>query len=75
MSKIPPNVLMINDERDFYTYKIEEEGDFELRESYGKLYENGVLKDKFKIMKTKGLTHALGFPQNFKNEWIRIILS
>ena len=75
LSQIPPNVLMINDVRDCYTYKIRELGDFMIREAYGKLYENGVLKDKFKIAKTKGLTHTLGFPQNFKNEWIRIIFS
>ena len=67
LSQIPPNVLMINDVRDCYTYKIGEVGDFELREAYGQLYENGELEDEFKIAKTKGLTCTLGFPQNFKN--------
>ena len=75
LSQIPPNVLMINDVRDSYTYKINEIGNFELREACDRLYENGELKDKFKITKTKGLTHALGFPQVFKSEWIIIILS
>ena len=53
-------MLMINNVRDCYTYKIGEIGDFKLREAYGKLCENGVLKGKFKITKTKGLTRALG---------------
>ena len=66
---------MINDVRDCYTFKIGEVGDYELREAYDKLYENGALKDEFKISKSKGLNCALGFPQNFKIEWIIIILS
>ena len=62
LSQIPANVLMINDVRDCYTYKIGEVGNFELKEAYGKLYENGIPKDEIKIAKIKGLTHALGFP-------------
>ena len=61
LSQFPSNVLMINDVRDCYTCKIGEVGDFELREAYGKLYENGELKDEFKIAKIKGLTCVLEF--------------
>lgn len=43
-------------------YKIGEVGDMELREAYGKLCDNGVLKEEYKIVKWKGLTHALAFP-------------
>ena len=75
LSHILPNVLMINDVRDFYTCKIGEVGNYELREAYAKLCDNGVLRDEFKITKKKKLTHALSFLQNFKNEWIRIMLS
>ena len=74
LSQISPNMLMINDVRDCYTYKIRELGDYMLWEVYDKIYENGALKDEFKIAKSKGLIHSL-FPQNFENEWIRNILS
>ena len=37
LSQIPPNVLMINDVRDYYTCKNREVGDYELREAYDKL--------------------------------------
>ena len=47
----------------------------EVREAYGKLYDNGVLKEEFKIVERKGLTRALDFPNVFKTKWIRIVLS
>ena len=47
----------------------------EIRETFGKLCENGALKDEFKIIERKGLTHALDFPNVFKIEWIKIVLS
>lgn len=56
-------------------YKIGEVGDLELREVYGKLCENGVLKDEYKIIERKGLTRALVFLQVFKMDWINIVLS
>ena len=59
---------MINDVRDCYTYKIREVGNYKHKEDYAKLYENGVLKDEFKIVEEKKLTHALSFPQNFKTK-------
>jgi hypothetical protein len=36
---------------------------------------NGFLKGEFKHLADKGLTHALDFPQGFKDEWIKVILS
>ena len=62
LSQITPNILMIHDVRDFYTSKIGEVGDYELREAYAKLCDNGVLKDEFKIAKTKKLPCAINFP-------------
>lgn len=47
----------------------------EIREAYDKLCENGILKEEFKIIERKGLTHAPDFPMMFKIEWIKIILS
>ena len=47
----------------------------EINEAYGKLCENGVLREEFKVVEKKGLTHALDFPKVFKTEWIRIVLS
>ena len=47
----------------------------EIREVYDKLCENGVLKEEYKIIEWKGLTHALDFPSVFKTEWIIIVLS
>ena len=66
---------MIKDVRDCYTCNIGEVGDYKLREEYAKLCDDGVLKDELKIAQTKKLTCALNFSQNFKNEWIRIVLS
>ena len=39
------------------------------------LCENGVLKEEYKIIEKKGLTRALDFPNVFRIEWIRIVLS
>ena len=39
----------------------------EIREIYGKLCENGALKEEFKIIEKKGLIHALDFPQHLQN--------
>lgn len=47
----------------------------EIREAYDKLCVNGTLKDEFKIVETKGLTHYLKFCIVFKTEWIRLALS
>ena len=75
LSSIPPKVLMIHDVRSCYMVKIGEVGDSELRESYNKLCKNVVLKYKFKHLADKGLTHALDFLQDFKFEWIKVVLS
>ena len=40
----------------------------EIRQAYEKICENGVLKDEYKIIERKGLTHALEFPTVFKTE-------
>ena len=47
----------------------------EIREEYGRLWENGALKEEYNVVKRKGLTCALDFPNVFKTEWIRILLS
>ena len=44
-------------------------------EAFDKLCVNEVLKDEYKIVETKGLTHALEFPTVFKMEWIILVLS
>lgn len=63
---IPPQVLMIQDVRNYCTCKIGSIGDMEIRETYGKLCENGALKENFKVVEKKGLTCALVFPNVFK---------
>ena len=40
----------------------------EIMEAYEKLCENGVLKEEYKIIEKKGLTHALDFSTVFKTE-------
>lgn len=63
---IPSQVLMIQDVRKCYNYLIGSIGDMEIREAYGKLCENGVLREEFKIVEKKRLTCALDFPNIFK---------
>jgi len=46
-----------------------------IREAYDKLCVDEVLKDEYKIVENKGLTHALEFPTIFKTKWIRLVLS
>ena len=75
LSMIPPKVLMVQDVRKFYNYKIGSIGDMEIRQAYDRLCENGVLREEYKIVEKKGLTRALDFPNVFKIEWIRIVLS
>ena len=53
--------------------KIGEIGNFELRNAYDKLCENGMLKDENKIMTEKGLTCAPAFSKVFNVEWINIV--
>ena len=75
LSMIPPNVIMVQDVRKCYNYKIGGIGDMEIKEAYDRLCENGVLKEESKIIEKKGLTCALDFPSVFKIEWIQIVLS
>ena len=49
-------------------------GDIEIKDLYGKLCENGILKEQYKIAERKGLTYAPEFPNIFKIEWIKIFL-
>ena len=72
---ILPQVIMIQDVRKCYNCKIGGIGDMEIREAYKKLYENGVLKEQFKIVERKGLMCALYFLTIFKTKWIKIVLS
>ena len=57
-----PNVIMVQDVRKCYNYKIVGIGDLEIREAYNKLCVDGVLKEEFKIIENKGLTCVLEFP-------------
>ena len=66
---------MLQDVRKFYNCNIGAIGDMEIREVYDKLCVDGALKDEFKIVETKNLTHCLEFPIVFKTEWIRLVLS
>ena len=66
LSVIPPKVVMVQNIRRCYNSKIGAIGDMEMREAYDRLCENVVLKGKYKIVETKGLTHALEFPIVFK---------
>ena len=75
LSMIPPNVLIMQDIRKFYSCKISNIQDMEIRKDYDKLCDNGVLKEEFKIIEKKGLTRALDFLNVFKTKWIRIVLS
>lgn len=71
---IPPQFLMIQYVRYFYTCKLGSIGDIKIRETYGKLCENRVLKEEFKIVERKGLPHALDFLNVFKTGRIKIVL-
>ena len=75
LSMILPKVVTVQDVRKCYNYKVGGIGDMEIRQSYDKLCENGVLKEEFKIVERKGLTHALEFPTVFKTKWIKIVPS
>lgn len=66
---------MIQDVRCCYSCKVGSIGDMEIKDLYGKLCENGVLKEEYKIVERKGLTYALEFPNIFKTKWIKIFLS
>ena len=57
---------MVQDARRCYNYKIGAIEDMGIREAYDRLCENGFLKDEYKIVETKGLTHALEFTIVFK---------
>ena len=75
LSMIPNKVIMVQDVRKCYNYKIGAIGDLEIFNSFDKLCENGKLKDEFSIVEKKGLTKSLVFPSAFKTEWIHIVLS
>ena len=47
LSMIPPKVVMIQDVSKCYNYKVGSIGDLELQEAYGRLCENGKLKDEY----------------------------
>ena len=66
---------MIQNVRCCYTCKVGRIGDMEIKVSFGKLCVDGVLKEENKIIERKGLTHCLYFPNVFKMEWIKILLS
>ena len=75
LSVIPLKVVMVQDVRRCYNFKIGPIGDLEIFNAYDKLCENKILKNEFSIIERKGLTKTLEFPIVFKIEWIRIVLS
>ena len=72
---IPDKVVMVQDIRKCYNYKIGAIWDLEIFNAYDKICDNGILKDEFSIIEKKGLTKALVFQSTFKTKWIRIVLS
>ena len=66
LSMIPLKVFMIQDLRCFYTCKIGEVEDMEIRDVYSQLCDNGVLREENKIAEKKGLTRALNFLKKIK---------
>lgn len=56
LSSILPKVIMTHDVISFYMCKVGEVRDYEIREAYEKLCDEGTLKDEFKIVERKGLT-------------------
>ena len=54
--------------------KIGEVGNYEIREYYEKMCNEGILKHKFQIVERIGLTHALEFLKKFKVGWIKVVL-
>ncbi len=62
LSMITSNLIMVQDVRRCYNYKIGSIGDLEIREAYDSLCENGILKEEYKIVEKKGLTRVLDFP-------------
>ena len=75
LSVIPDKVVMVQDVRKCYNYKIGAIGDLEIFQAFHKLCDKGILKDEFLVVEKKGLTNALVFPIVFKIEWIHIVLS
>ena len=74
LSMIPPKVIMIQDVRKCYNFKVGGIGDMEIWKSYDRVCDNEVLKEEFSIVEKKGLTCALEFPMTFKTEWVKIVL-
>ena len=66
---------MIQDVKKCYNCKNCSNFDMEIIESHGKICEKSMLREEFKIVKKKGLTHLLDFCNIFKTKWIRIVLS
>lgn len=52
LSTVPPRVLLVSDIRLFYHCKIMEIGDYELREYYEELSNDGNIKVEFKHLET-----------------------
>ena len=72
---IPLQLVMIQDVRKCYNYKLASLGDLEIQEAYDRLCVDRKLKEEYQIIKKKGLTHALEIPKVFKAEWVKIVLS
>lgn len=70
-SQIPPKVLLINDIRTHFKCTVQEIGTLDMDNALDELCVDGTLKPEFKHLETKGLTHILHFPRNFKLKWIR----
>ena len=66
---------MIQDVKSCYTCKVGSIGGMEIRELYSQLCDDGVLREENKIVERKGLTHAIDFPDVYKTQRIKIMLS
>ena len=75
LSVIPDKVVMVQDVRKCYNYKIGAIGDLKILQVFDKLCDKGILKDTFSMVEKKGLTYALVFLIVFNIECIRIVLS
>ena len=67
LSMILDKVMMVQDVRKFYNYKIGAIGDLEIFNASDKLCDNGKLKDEFSIVERKGLTKSPIFSQCLQN--------
>ena len=55
LSIILPKVVMVQDVRKCYKYKIGAIGDLEIFQAYDKMCDNGILKVEFQVLEKRGV--------------------